>query len=188
MTFEGVPQFWRQHESLDALRDQNGFDPADPADEEPEYLWAALRPELRRRSEEGWSEIIARLGLAEIHTFQGRLQENRKDAERIAGADKISHIEIALMIRRIAHPDKGTYRLVRADGPLHLGLIRAAEARDPFRRRLSYRRLGKMLEASDKTVKRWEERMMALGPPEGDLFDYLGRIVNPTPRRGREPP
>jgi len=186
--FEGVPQFWRHHQSIDALQEKGIQLP----EEEGEDFWSHLRPALRQFSEQEWMGIIERMSVPTLDLFRELLKENHKDAARAAGRKKIAQISIVAALRRLDHPDRPPARVTRIDGPLYIHLFRRAEERDPFRRRLPYRELGRMFGVSDKTAKRWEERMAEIGPPVDDrgrvLVEVLEQIVKPTPRRGRGPP
>jgi len=186
--FEGVPQFWRQHQSLDALQEQG----IELPEEESEDFWLPVRDALRRESAQEWIEMIERLSVPQLDLFRELLKENHRDAARTAGSLKIAQISIVAGLRRLSHPDRPPARVTRIDGPLYLYLFRRAEERDPFRRRLSYRDLGRMFGVSDKTAKRWEERIAEVGPPVDNrgrvLVEVLEQIVKPTPRRERGPP
>jgi hypothetical protein len=186
MMFEGVPQFWRQHQSLEALQEQG----IELSEEEAGDLWSVLRPALRE-PEQKWMEIIARMSVPTLDMFRELLKENHEDAARVASLGKIAQISIVAAMRRLSHPDRPPARTTRIDGPLYVYLFRSAEAHDPFRPRLSYRQLGKMFGVSDKTAKRWEERMVETGAPVDGrrvLVEALAQIVQPMPRRERRPP
>ena len=186
--FEGVPQFWRQHQSLDALQEQG----IELPEEESGDFWSSLRPALSQFSEQEWMKIIERMSVPNLDLFRELLKENHKDAARGAGQGKIAYISVVASLRRLSHPERPPARVTRIDGPLSLYLSRRAEDRDPFRRRLSYRELGRMFGVSDKTAKRWEERIEEVGTPVDSrgrvLVEVLERIVKPTPRRERGPP
>lgn len=175
--------FWPEPDSLDRLREARGFDPAE--EEQEDFLWQGVRHQLSGLSLEEWMSAIGNMGTEQLDLLRQVLDENKADAASAAGRTKFTHIR-----GRLGAIWAIRGRPVEISGPMHmLALLAHNRARRPFGPDLWARQLSRMLGVSDKTIKRWEERILEAGPPPTDnseWLDYFRNIVKPP--RERRPP
>jgi hypothetical protein len=169
-------------ESLESLREETGFDVED--EEQFDFAWSVLRAALKELTTAEWERTLETLDREDLVLFRELLHEHWEDAVRLIGRHKYWQIRGAAFLRHLGHP-LARWRATNLSGAMQLYALRCRWGTSyPTKPEVPYYKLAKPLEASDKTIKEWDERMTAAGPPEeGEAFDYFSRIVRPPYKR-----
>jgi hypothetical protein len=170
-------------ESLEALRDESGFD-VEANESEQSLAWPAIRPALKECSPEALRQIIASLDHETLHFFSELLHENAEDAVRVVGSDKYAMICNEAFIRRLTHP-QAKWKMTNLTGPKMLSALRKQWGTSyPAKPQVPYYKLAEAWEVTDKKVKQWDKRLAAAGPaPKDDGSEYFSNIADPPRKR-----
>jgi len=171
-------------ESLELLRTKTGFDIEEQ--DRDDLAWSALRGALKKLPPADWERIVETLDHETLLFFRELLREHEEDAVRVAGSHKYTLVRGGAFLRHLAHP-QARWQATNITGAMHLYALRQQWGTSyPTKPPIPYYKLAKAWGTTDKTVKEWDRRIAAAGPPPGetgDGFEYFSRIVKPPYKR-----